>query len=72
MSFLNLKMFKTALCVVFLLSCTIALDITANVHSHNKVVTCYIASWAAYRPGNTFTIYLSFKLSNIIVNIDFR
>merc|ERR1712071_464680 len=48
----NSKMFKTSLCVVFFLSCTIALDITANVHMHNKVVTCYVASWAAYRPDN--------------------
>jgi len=28
------------------------LDANANVYSHNKVVVCYVASWAAYRPGN--------------------
>ena len=23
----------------------------ADVYSHNKIVVCYVASWAAYRPG---------------------
>jgi chitinase len=37
---------------LFSLSCAMSLDTTANVNSHKKVVACYVASWAAYRPGN--------------------
>lgn len=33
------------------------IDLTANTRSHNKVVTCYVASWAAYRPEKgAFTV----------------
>jgi len=45
-------MLKTSLFIALCLSCVIAMDVTANVHQHDKVVVCYVASWAAYRPGN--------------------
>ena len=54
----------------------------ADVNSHNKVVVCYVAGWAWYRPGNgqflvenidpmlcTHIIYAFARLDNVTHSI---